>query len=348
MTRSYDRIARAVFEVPWFLREREAAIMAEVVLERLAGGRLSDEQAVERVRAAQSAQGPRRGARTSGAVGVIPVYGVIMPRTNLMTLMSGGTSIEDLRSAFRDAVNDEAVGSIVFDVDSPGGAVDQVEEFATEIRDARGVKPMIAVSNTLMASAAYYLASQADEIVASPSSLTGSIGVYIEHVEYSKANELDGVTATFIRRPIAKADANGDEPLTDGAKAHLQQIVDDYYGQFTAAVAKGRGVTPAAVRAGYGEGRVLTAQRALSAGLVDRVGTLEDSIRRLATGKGPAPRAAAQVTDSTTDSTTGMAGVQASSIAIDELDPSEELETPDRSVEAEAALALARAKANRR
>lgn len=351
--RNYDRIARAVFETPWFIREREGRIVAEIVLERVAGDRLSEEDIHARVSAAQAAQGPRRGPRVAGAVAVIPIYGVIMPRVTLMTEMSGGSTVAGIREAFREVLADEAVGSILFDVDSPGGAVDGIEELATEIREARGRKPMVAIANTLMASAAYYVACQADEVVASPSSLTGSIGVFLEHVEFSRADEAEGVTATVIRRPAGKHEVNAVEPLSDDARSHLQEMIDDYYGQFVGAVAKGRGVTPAVVRAGYGEGRVLTARRALEAGLVDRVETYDEALRRLATGKGPAPRATAAdlpTVAMSDDDLRGALGLDerhtvelTTDSVLDAIHPPRE-----RATEAKAALALARAQADRR
>jgi signal peptide peptidase SppA len=344
---SYERVARAALETPWFIREAEGRIVAEIVLARLEGVRLTEDEVAERVGAAEAAQGPRRGARMSGAVAVLPVYGVLMPRANLMAAMSGGTTVESLRAAFREVMADEAVGSIVFDVDSPGGAVDGIEELATEIREARGRKPMVAVANTLMASAAYYLASQADEVVASPSSMLGSIGVFLEHVETSRADDADGITTTVIRRPDAKHEANMSEPLSDTARTHLQQVVDDYYGQFVGAVAKGRGVTPAAVREGYGQGRVLTARRAVAAGLADRVGTLDEAIIRLATGKAPTARVAGATWHLVSSEETPIP-----TEAEIEPPPSDDAplpeDQPDRTNEAQAALALARANANRR
>jgi ClpP class serine protease len=98
-----------------------------------------------------------------------------------MSDMSGGTSVEAIRQNFRAAMADETVGSILFDVDSPGGYTDGIEELATEIRNARGTKPMVAIANYGMASAALYLGAQADELVASPSSMVGWIGTALIH-----------------------------------------------------------------------------------------------------------------------------------------------------------------------
>jgi signal peptide peptidase SppA len=283
----YEHVIAAAVRTPWAIDPDSQAWAAirSVLSIRAAGGRLSDSDIRARVDAAQAAQGPRRGrGQTVGSVGVIPIYGVIMPRANLMTEYSGGTTVSGLRAAFREALGDESIGAILFDVDSPGGQVDGIEELAAEIRAARGQKPMLALSNTIMASAAYYLAAQADEIIAAPSSLTGSIGVYTVYVDESRADEMAGVDVTIYKAGKYKAEgAYG--PLSEEAAAAVQQRIDDYYGQFVGAVAKGRGVTAAAVRSGYGEGRALTADRAKAAGLVDRIDTFDGAIRRLATGR---------------------------------------------------------------
>lgn len=285
--RKYTHVAKAVLNVPWYIRSTEGSIIAAIVRGRIAGERFAEAEIAERVQAARAQQGPRQGP-ASGPVAIVPIYGVVMPRANVMTEMSGGTTVEFIRAVMEDALRDKDVAAVIGEFDSPGGSVEGIEELATWIRDMRGTKPMVAVVNTMACSAAYYLAAQFDEIVASPSSLTGSIGVFMEHVEFSKQDAAEGVTTTIVQQPATKHDINDSSPLTDAALGHIQQIVDDYYVQFTSAVAKGRGVTPQAVREGYGQGRELTARRAQTAGLVDRVDTLDSTIRRLASGRGRA------------------------------------------------------------
>ena len=294
----YQHVVQAVFGTPWMVRPETLDTIAALVRFRAAGGHLTDAEVRERVDGAADAAGPRRGARTMGAIGVIPIYGLLMPRANLMTEMSGGSTVAGIRDAFRAAMEDESVGSILFDVDSPGGVVDGIEELATEIRDARGRKPIVAIADYSMASAAYYLGAQADEVVASPSARVGWIGTVMAHTEYSKADEIAGITTTVFRNPPGKAGANEFEPLSDKARAELQQAVDDYSAQFVAAVAKGRGVSPATVREDYGQGGGMSAARAKAAGLVDRVESFDATIRRLATGKGPVPRGTSAVAPS--------------------------------------------------
>ena len=280
----YQHVQRAVSGRPWFTTPEQLAAIAEIVQLRIDGGRLSVDEVEQRLEAAAANQGPRAG-RGGAAVAVMPVYGTIFPRASLFTLMSGGASVDQLRATFREAMADDSVSALVMEFDSPGGQVDGIEELAAEIRDSRGRKPIVAIANTLMASAAYYLAAQADEIVASPSSLVGSIGVVYVHTDQSRKLDAEGITPTIIAIPKAKWEGSSLEPLSDDARAHLEQTAGDYYGQFVNAVAKGRGVSVETVRSGYGEGRVLTAKRALSAGMVDRVETLDDTIRRLSTGR---------------------------------------------------------------
>jgi signal peptide peptidase SppA len=283
----YEHVLAAAVRTPWAIDpdSQEWAAIRSVLSLRAGGGRLSDSEIRTRVEEAQAAQGPRRGrGQTVGSIAVIPIYGVIMPRANLMTEFSGGATVQGLRAAFREAMADESIGSILFDVDSPGGQVGGIEELAAEIRAARGRKPMAAISNGAMASAAYYLGAQADEVIATPSSLTGSIGVYTVYVDESRAADAAGLDVTIIKAGKFKAEgAFG--PLSPEAAAAVQQRVDDFYGQFVGAVAKARGVTTAAVRSGYGEGRALTADRAKAAGLVDRVDTFDGAIQRLASGR---------------------------------------------------------------
>lgn len=232
----------------------------------------------ERMPVAAPAKAVRRRMTTSGggAVAVIPLSGLITARESFLSwLFGGGANLPTFRESFREAVNSPDIGAVVLDIDSPGGYIDLLPETAQEIYEARGAKPIVAVANTTAASAAYWLASQADEVVVTPSGMAGSIGVYMLHEDYSGLNEQIGVDPTYVFAGAHKVDGNPDEPLSDDARADWQQEVDDLYGMFVNAVAQGRGVSAAVVRSDYGEGRTLLASRALEAGLVDRVDTLE-------------------------------------------------------------------------
>lgn len=227
----------------------------------------------------------RQPARMAAAV--ISLQGLITPKPSLLSLLFGGDGggLAGFRSKLREAVADPDLDAIVLDVDSPGGSTALITETAAEIRAAREVKPILAVANVDAGSAAYWLASQATEFSVTPSGMVGSVGAYVMHVDYSSANEKMGVDPTYVSAGKYKIEGNPDEPLSDEAREHVQAIVDDAYDDFVADVAAGRGVPERVVRQGYGEGRMLTADNALAAGMVDRVETLEGAVGRLLAGE---------------------------------------------------------------
>jgi capsid assembly protease len=277
---SYEHVIRAAARLPWaILPEKLDEIVAFLEL-KANGGQVAEE--VADAYAASRKPAPER----AGGIAVIPMYGVIGQRMNLMNAMSGGTSIEKLTADFRDALADSQVGAIVFDVDSPGGSVFGVEELATEIREARGSKPIVAVANSLMASAAYWLGSQADELVVTPSGQVGSVGVLAMHVDQSAMNEKLGIRPTVISAGKYKAEGSPDAPLSEEARDYMQARVNDYYDTFVGAVAAGRRTGREVIRSGYGEGRVVLARQAVRQGMADRVGTLDATIERLLTPQG--------------------------------------------------------------
>ena len=230
----------------------------------------------------------RREARESG-IAVIPVLGVIEQRMH-----SAGTSIEEIEMAFDAAIASKRVDGIVFDVDSPGGGVIGLPEFAEKIRAHIGVKPIASISNGLMASAALWLGSAAKEVWAIRSGDTGSLGVYVLHIDESKALEDEGVVVTEFSAGKFKTEGAPWAPLTEEAAEFFQERVNEVYGWFVTAMAEFRGDTPANVRKGFGEGRLLGAKQAKAAKLVDRIGTFEEVVSRVAQlGSKPKGRRAA-------------------------------------------------------
>lgn len=213
------------------------------------------------------------GQPVTAGVAVIPLTGIITPQGSFFSFLYGGApgGLQAFRDAFNEAVNSPDVSAILIDVDSPGGLVDMVPETHAEILEARGTKPIVAIADTQMCSAAYWIASAADEIVATKSGYAGSIGAYRVHEDYSRFNSDMGVDVTYVHAGKYKVEGNSDEPLGADGLQKWQQDVDDAYAMFVADVAAGRGIPTQQVIDDYGEGRTLNAQRALDAGLVDRI-----------------------------------------------------------------------------
>jgi len=300
LPRSYQHVADRVFDRPWAVSGGPAGnhpemlmLMADIVRMRQSGRRFGVEELTDRIAAVKGQQGDRLGGATVGTVAVIPMYGLISQRTTLMSDMSGGTSVDELRGALRDALADPKVKAVVFDISSPGGSVDGIPEFAAELRAARrGSKPIVGQVNTLAASAAYWLAAQMTELAVTPSGEVGSIGVYAMHEDVSRAEEMAGVKTSLISAGPFKTEGNQFEPLNPEARDAIQGQVDDFYAMFLADVAKGRKTSVDAVAQGYGGGRTLLAKAALAAGMVDAIATLDQTVARLQGTANPSSRAA--------------------------------------------------------
>jgi signal peptide peptidase SppA len=281
MPREYARIARFIQEHPWAITPSALELMLEIVDRRIAGMDIEPDEKQARVDAARRPE--TLSPPPPGAIAVLPIYGIVSHRMHLMrNVSSSGTSTEAVAAAFRQVVRDPDVGAVVLDVDSPGGSVFGVQELADEIHAARGTKPVVAVASSVAASAAYWIASQADELVVTPSGEVGSIGVIAAHDDVSKAAETKGVKRTFITAGRHKAEGNPFEPLSDEARAYIQASVDRYYDAFVRSVARGRKVSLTKARGEeFGEGRMLGAADAVEVGMADSVGTLQQTIDRL-------------------------------------------------------------------
>lgn len=267
---------------PWALMpERLNALAA--VLGRWSRNEPAGTEILERVMADREARQVKRQAGQAAAgngIAVLPLYGVVTQRGNMVDDVSGPgtTSTQMFGAALRQALADDSVGQILIDIDSPGGSVYGVAELADQIQSARAAKPVVAIANSLAASAAYWIGCSAGELYVTPGGEVGSIGVWQAHFDYSQALATDGVKPTLISAGKYKVEGNPYEPLDEEARGFMQSRVDDYYGAFTKAVAKGRGQPIASVREGMGQGRVLGADTALAQKMVDGIATFDDVI----------------------------------------------------------------------
>ena len=221
-----------------------------------------------------------QGYQVENGVAVMPLEGVISKRMNMFTHFSGGTSTQLFERDFKKALADPLVQSILLLVDSPGGSADGVQELANLIFENRDNKNIIAYTDGMMASAAYWISSAAENIfISGDTTQVGSIGVVAAHLDVSKAEEKMGVKTTEIVAGKYKRIASRYAPLTEEGKTAIQESVDHIYSVFVNDVAKNRGVTEEKALS-MADGKVFMGKQAMEAGLVDGVSTLSALIDR--------------------------------------------------------------------
>jgi len=280
----HHRILRAIASQPWAISSQGMDTMLGVLQYRMQNGHLSAQDIEARLDKRKENQVASR----SGSIAVIRVHGTITNRMGMFSDISGGASAEATERAVRTAYDDDAVKAIVIDMDTPGGSVGGIPELADTIRSLRGGDtPIVVQVNDMAASAGIWIASAADEIVASPSSMVGSIGVISVHEEVSKMLAEMGVTETIITSSPYKGEGNPYQPLTEEALEHLQDMVNRYDAMFDQAVAEGRGVSTKQVNEDFGQGRVMLAAEAVKVGLIDRVGTMRETLQRFGAKESP-------------------------------------------------------------
>ena len=213
----------------------------------------------------------------SGAIAVLSLTGVISQHPDWFA----DTSIDAFSADLMSAVLDPGVAAILVSIDSPGGSVYGVQELAGMMLAAREQKPIVAFANSLAASAAYWIGCSASEFHCTPGGEVGSIGVWQAHMDLSGALDQAGIKTTLISAGKFKTEGNPYQPLSDEAQAFMQSRVDDYYDDFVSAVATARGVDPDTVKNGMGQGRVLGAQDAKKANLIDGIMTFPQVVQRM-------------------------------------------------------------------
>ncbi|MFN8008370.1 MAG: signal peptide peptidase SppA [Terriglobia bacterium] len=199
-------------------------------------------------------------------IGVIDLDGIIVDSKSL---------IEPLQ---RFAEN-SSIRAIILRIDSPGGGVAASQEIFSEILRLRKAKKKIIVSSmaSVGASGAYYIACATDKIVANPGTVTGSIGVIAEWVNYGELMKWAKLKSIVFKSGELKDAPSPVRELTDPEKKYLQNIIDDMYIQFVSAVAAGRKLDVEQVRS-LADGRVFTGKDAKARNLIDELGGLQEAV----------------------------------------------------------------------
>lgn len=225
-------------------------------------------------------------------VAVLPIYGPLTARESYMTRWMGGTSYERIGRMLDKAVADPQVATIVMDVCSPGGESRGAFECADRIFAARKQKRIIAVANHIACSGGYLLLAAASEAVASPSADVGSVGVVRIVQTLAKYYADLGIQNEVLTQGERKADGNPYQPLSAEARAALMEHDKATFDMFTGALLRYRKPPNQALAANFGDGRIFPASVALSAGLVDRLASLDEVLRQLGATQATAPNSA--------------------------------------------------------
>lgn len=214
-------------------------------------------------------------------IAVIDISGAIMYGES-GGFNSSGASANQLLPIL-DKIEKDGVKGVLLRLNSPGGtasASQAIYEKIMSMRKNKGVK-FYSFMQDVAASGAYYIASACDVIYANPSTLTGSIGVIMQVPNYTDLSNKIGVQTITIKSGKFKDIGNGARKMTDDEKTLLQTLINDTYGEFVKAVARGRKMPESTVRQ-LGDGRIYTGNQAKANKLVDKLGTEADTINDLA------------------------------------------------------------------
>lgn len=214
-------------------------------------------------------------------VAVLDITGPIFRYADVFTMVSGATAISTLARDFTAVIEDPNVSSILLNIDSPGGEVAGINEFAQMVFEGRSRKPVIAYIDGYGASAAYWIASAAEEIVADKTALIGSIGVV------AAVPNPDSKSARDVQFVSSQSPKKRPNPNTESGKEQLQAMVDDLAEVFVSTVARNRSTDIDTVLAEFGQGAVLVGEKAVVAGLADRIGSFESLLAEMASRRKP-------------------------------------------------------------
>jgi len=226
-------------------------------------------------------------------IGLLYVEGVIMSGHQTdMFFGSGGATSDHIVQVIEQAIQDDSIKAIVVRINSPGGSAAASQEIFQAFKKFTATgRPLIVSMADYAASGGYYIAAPANEIFANPSTLTGSIGVIMQLMNYEGLYEIIGLDDTTIKSGEFKDIGSATRPMTAEEEILLQEMLDQTHQQFKDAVMEGRGFKEEDIEK-IATGMIFNGQQAMENGLVDSLGGLQDAIDRAAdlTGLAPDPQ----------------------------------------------------------
>lgn len=254
-----DKILKAMGMYPWAIQESE---LNKIVLIATR----SNEIEALRTKSGIPLNNNRK-VEVRNGIAIVPITGSIFRYANMFTEISGGTSTQMLALDIQEALENKDIKGILLDIDSGGGQANGISELSSLIFNSRGKKPIKAYIGGSGASAAYWLASSADEVIINDTGIAGSIGAMLSFDDNSEQKEKEGIKEVKIISSVS--------PLKN-SDSELQALVDSLGEIFVENVARNRSTTTENVKNNFGKGGLFVGKDAVTAGLADKVGTFEE------------------------------------------------------------------------
>jgi protease IV len=218
------------------------------------------------------------GSRGTGEkIAVIPLRGLI---SSSLDGEVGDTMVDDLRIALEQARDDDDVRAVVLEIDSPGGEVTASDTIYNAVVKTQAKKPVVVHMGSVAASGGYYVACGAKHLMASDTTITGSIGVIIQTLNYEQLFNKVGLASVVFKSGKFKDMLNGARPMTPEEREYVQGFVMGTYDKFLGIVAKERNLPADELRNGVADGRILSGVDARKSGLIDDLGQIEDAFAK--------------------------------------------------------------------
>jgi protease-4 len=218
-----------------------------------------------------------------GARGTLDKIAVITMRGLISSSIPGSVSdsmVDDMRAALQQARDDNRVKAIILEVDSPGGEVTASDAIYSALVKARAKKPVVVYMESLAASGGYYVSCGGKFLMASDTTITGSIGVIIQTLNYEQLFNKVGLASVVFKSGKFKDMLNGARPITPEERELVQSFIMKTYDKFLGIVAKERNLSPNLLRNSIADGRILSGKDAFENKLIDGLGELDDAFAK--------------------------------------------------------------------
>lgn len=229
----------------------------------------------------KAVRGPRA-SRTGDVIGIIHINGAITGGSSVDGFLGASVGADDIIAQLQEAQKDPQIKAVVIRMNTPGGSAAASEEIGREVKRLREQgKVVVSSMGDVAASGGYWIAATTDHIMASPATITGSIGVIMQVTNMEGLYEKLGLRVETIKSGEHKDIGSSTREMTEEERRLLQDLIDDMYDQFVTVVMEGRNMTREQVLE-LADGRIFSGRGALEAGLIDSLGNFHDAVAKAA------------------------------------------------------------------